>query len=303
MRNIIEYKNLIWVDIIKPTKGDIRYLQQEFKLHPLSLKNIIPSIRHPDFDIFHDYISIILHYPRNEEGGDVEIHELDIIVGKNYLITNHYTSIRPLNSLLKKCIKSEELKEEYMGKGSGHLLVFILNKFLKRILEKTDKISEDLYSAEKEIFVGEELEMVKKIAYLKRRIISFWRATEPQGEVFYSLKAIGPTFFGQEYRHYFSDLFRIYKRIDNSLRTYKETIKSLEETNHSMVNLKRNEIIKILTIFSVILMPLTLLASVWGMNTNFLPFNKSVFDFWLIVGLMLIISSGMLLYFRMKKWL
>lgn len=303
MRTVIEYKNLIWVDIINPTEEDIKYLGERFNLHPLTLRNIIPSIHHPDIDIFQDYISIILHYPRNEEGGVVQIYELDIIAGKNFLITNRYSIIKPLNYILDECLHSDAKKEEYMGSGSGTLLTAILHKYLNRIVEKVDKIGEDVELVEKSIFVEQERIMVEKISYLKRRIISFWRAMDPQNEVFYSLKILGTSFFGIEFKYYFSDLFRTNRRIDNILKTYKETIGSLEETNHILVNLKRNEIVKILTVFSVVILPLTLLASIWGMNTNFLPFSESKIDFWLIMGLMLAALFTMLFYFRKKKWL
>ncbi|MFH1401949.1 MAG: CorA family divalent cation transporter, partial [Parcubacteria group bacterium] len=166
-----------------------------------------------------------------------------------------------------------------------------------------DKIGEEVASIEKEIFIGDEEKMVKKISYLKRKIISFWRAIDPQKEIFYSLKTIGLDFFGKDCRYHFSDLFRINQRIGNSLKTYKETIESLEETIHNMINIKRTDIIKILTVFSVILMPLTLLASMWGMNTTLLPFRQFSFDFLIIMGLMAIILIGMLIYFKLKKWL
>jgi len=303
MRSTIRYDNLIWVDITEPTEGDIKYLKYKFKLHPLTLKTIIPSMHHPDLDVFKNYISIILHYPHAQENSDIQIQEIDIITGKNYLITNHYQKITHLNDLFNECFKSGVRKKEYMENGAGVLLFYILNSFLKRTLEKLDQIEDEMDYVEKDIFSEKEREMVKKISYLKREITSFWRITDPQGDVFYSLKIVGANFFGQEFRHYFSDLLRMYRRIDNALKTYKETIESLEETNHILVNLKMNEIIKVLTIFSVVLLPLTLLASIWGMNTNFLPFSKSGLDFWLIVGLMFIILLGMIIYFRIRKWL
>lgn len=303
MRKVIENKNLIWVDITEPTEEDIKYIKENFPIHELTLKTIIPSIHHPDLDVFENYISIILHYPRNEDGQSVQIYELDIIVGKNYLITSHYNQIKPLNFILEECLSSETKKGEYLGRGTDALLFYILNKFLKRILEKTDKIGEDVDSIEKIIFIEKEREMVKRISYLKKRILSFWRAIDPQEEVFNSLKSTGINFFGPESKHYFSILSRINKRIESSLRTYKATIESLEETNHILVNLKMNEVIKILTVFSVVMLPLTLLASIWGMNTNFLPFADKTIDFWLIMGLMFITLFIMLGYFRLKKWL
>jgi magnesium transporter len=303
MRNIIEYNGFKWVDVTGPDNNDIEYLKNDLGLNPIALRNVFPSILHPDFEIFPDYISIIVHYPRNEETGNVEIHELDIIAGKNYLITNHFTPIKPLTYIIEECLSSEGLKKDYMQGGPGILLFFVLNKFLRRILEKTDKIGEEVSSAEREIFTEQEEAMVKKISYLKRKIISFWRAVNPQAEVFYYLKTSGIKFFGQELQYRFSDLFRINQRIENSMKTYKETIASLEETNHSMVNLRRNDIMKILTLVSVIFMPLTLIASMWGMNTTLLPFRQFDSDFIIIMGLMAVITIGMLSYFKFKKWL
>ena len=175
MRNTIEYNGLKWADITSPTEEDIKYLENEFHLKPVSLRNLVPSIMHPDFELFEDYFSIILHYPRNnEETGNVDVHELDILAGKNFVITSHYVPIKPLTYMWEECVASEKIKETYMQKGSGELLFFILNKFLKRILEKTDKIGEGVASVEKEIFTEDEGKMIKKISYLKRKIISLY---------------------------------------------------------------------------------------------------------------------------------
>lgn len=304
MRNIIESNGLKWVDMINPTDEDFVFTKKTFKLHPASLRKIIPAVMHPDFDVFPNHISMVLQYPRNEEKGDVEIHEFDILAGQNFIITNHYTSIKPVNALFDECSESEEQKQKYMKKGADFLLFHILNRFFKRILEKTDKIGEDLAVIEKNIFIEQEEEkMVKEISHLKRRIISFWRVIGPQKEVLSSLKTTGAVFFGEENKYYFSSIYSINQKIDNSLRAYKETIESLEQTNHSIVNLRRNEIMKILTLFSVILMPLTLLASIWGMNTNFLPFKDTPLDFWLITILMALVLITMVAYFKIKKWL
>jgi magnesium transporter len=304
MKTIIEYNDLTWVDIVNPTKEDFAYLKKNFRFHTLTLRNIIPSIHHPDFNAFKKYLSIIVHYPRNEEKGGVEIYELDIMVGKKFIITNHYQDIKPLSTIFDACLNSKEQRVKYMENGSGYLLFVILDKFLRRILEKTDKINDDIRAVEKEIFSEEEeRKTVEKISRIKRTILSFWNALNTQEEVFVSLETVAPKFFGEKYLYYFSNLLTMYKRIDNSLSTDKETIEALEETNHSVVNLKRNEIMKMLTIFSVVMLPLTLMASIWGMNTNYLPFNESAHDFWMVIGLMLAVLFGMIIYFKRKKWL
>lgn len=303
MKREIEHDGLKWVDILQPTEADVSYLKATFDLHPLILQNIVPSVAHPTFDVFQDYIFMTLHYPRNERGGDVKNYELDIVAGKNFIVTNRYESIKPVDNIFEECANQEVLREEYMKNGSSRLLILILDRFLKRILEKTDEISNDVGLIEKDIFTEQERKIIEKISYLKRRIISFWRTIDPQREIFYSLKTMNNDYFSKECKHYFLDLFRTYARIDNYLKTLKDTIESLEQTNHGIINLRRNETIKVLTIFSVILMPLTLLASMWGMNTTLLPFRQFSFDFWIITGIMLVISAVMLWYFKLKKWL
>jgi len=300
---VIENENLIWVDVINPTGDDIKYLKKKFGLHSLTLKTLVQTMHHPDFDIFKNYIFLILHHPYSQDNGEILIQGCDFIVGKNYLITNHYKEIVPLSFVFDDFSASGKNKNGYTERGSGYLLFLILSNFLKSGFEEIDKIENEIELLEKEMFLEKEKQLVRKISFLKAKIIDFWRVIDPQREVFFSLKNVGPKFFGQECAHYFSVLFRMYRKTENILRNSKEIINSLEETNHILVNLKMNEVIKILTVFSVVMLPLTLLASIWGMNTNFLPFADKALDFWLIMGLMFITLFIMLGYFRFKKWL
>jgi len=302
MRNIIEYQDLIWVDIINPTTEDVEYLRNNFRLHSLTLKTIIPTVHHSDIEVFKNYLFIILHYfyPREKEN-NMEIQELDIIAGKNYLITSHYKVIQPLNSIFEECLKSEKMKEDYFKRGIGYLLFVILKQFLKGKLTKIDEIEKEIDLVENEIFLGKEREVVEKISRLKQIILSLWRVIEPQRIIFDSLKTVGPKLFGQDVKPHYFVLFRIHRETEDTLRNSKETVESLERTNQILVTLKLDEIIKTLTIFSAIILPLTLVASIWGMNTK-LPFAQSPFGFWLIVIIMLITLSSTIIYFKFRKW-
>jgi len=110
-------------------------------------------------------------------------------------------------------------------------------------------------------------------------------------------------FFGERFSPYFSDIIGTYSQARDSLITYKETILALEDTNQSLLSTKTNEIIRILTVFSVVLLPLTLLASIWGMNIPNLPLAGSPSGFWVILVLMAGLMGFLIVYFRKKKWL
>ena len=303
MRHIVRGPKVTWVDIQDPTKEDIQYLKEKFNFHPLVLGELIPPGHRPKVEHHNNYLFMSLHYPvHNKEKKETRSREMDIIVTKNSVITSHYRSILPLKALFDSCNLYKESKKIYMSEGSGYLLYYILNSFWKSCLSKLEKIDKQIDEIEKEIFQGKEKETVPEISYVKTDIINFWRIIEPQGEILESLAIEGQTFFGKELSPYFSDILGTHGQAWNSLKTYKETILALEDTNQSLLSTKTNEIIRILTVFSVVMLPLTLLASIWGMNVN-LPFARSQFGFWIIVAIMIFLMGFMFFYFRKKKWL
>lgn len=303
MRRIIRGPKVTWVDIKDPTEKDIRYLKREFNLHPLVLGELIPSGHRPKVESYKKYLFMIFHYPvYSKERRETRPRELDIIITKNILITSHYKSILPLRALFDECNIYSETRKKYMTQNAGYLLFLLLSGFWKNCLIKLDRIETRIESIEKEIFKGKEKEMVSEISVVKTDIINFWRIVEPQGEILESLSKEGTAFFGESFSPYFSDIIGTYSQAWNSLRTYKETILALEDTNQSLLSTKINDVMRVLTIFSVILLPLTLIASIWGMNVA-LPFAESPAGFLIVAAMMLFLMGFMLIYFRKKKWL
>jgi len=302
MRQIINNAKYTWVDIAEPKDEDIEFLKNKFNIHPLTASAIIPAIHYPDLDQFKNYLFIILHYPHYTEKGEIKIREFDFIAGQNYLITSRQEEIAPLRQIFDSYNSGSAPKSDHMN-DAPYILYLILSTFLKEILTKINAIVKEIDELEARIFSGDERRMVADISSLKMKVLDFWRIVEPQRMIFESLRASGVNFYGQDYRHYFVMLHRAHRRVENTLKSAKETIEALEETNHILVTVKMNEVIKVLTLFSVIFMPLTLLASVWGMNTNFLPFHRTNFDFLFIVLIMAVTLAAMLAFFRYKKWL
>lgn len=303
MKQIIRNHKTTWVDIIKPTKEDINYLREKYNFHPMVLDQLIPRCYHPRLEVRPDYLFIIINYPLYRETNmEVTPRELDIIVTRDTIVTNHLRPLSLLENLLKTCQRQEIGGEKYMEKGAGFILFSILNTFWRDSLMRLDKMGEEIGKIERKIFKGKEKEMVMEISRIKTDVIDFWRIIEPQLEIMRLLEKEGSKFLGEELSLYFSDALGTYERVWQTLKAHKETIFALEKTNQSLLTTKTNEIIKILTIFSVIMMPLTLLASIWGMNVR-LPFGEHQAGFWIIAAIMISILGGMFLYFRKKKWL
>jgi len=305
MRQTIKYKNTTWIDIYQPDKEDLEFLRTHFKFHPITLSELIRPSFFPQVRLFgRRYLYLVIYYPVYDKvKRETRPRELDIIVTKNTIITSHYQSILPLKAIWDKCVLYEDQKKKYLGQGSSLLLFYILKGILKNCLLKVNRIEQKIDSIEQEIFQNKEKEMVQEISFVKTDIIDFYRIIEPQKDVMESLPFIAEEFWGEEVSPYFSEVIGTFGIIWNQLETFKDTITGLEETNNSLLSTKINEVIKVLTIFSVILMPLNLLASMLGMNLINLPFAHHPWGFWLISFIMAGIAIAMILYFKKKRWI
>lgn len=313
MRQLVKEGNLTWVDIQHPTRDDIEYLRRNYNLDSFVLDQLYSPAWRPKLEVLaNNYLLLILYYPfYTKEKKDTSARELDILIAGDTVITFHYSSILPLKSLFNACNVYPDARRSCMGKDVGHLTYVILNSFWEHILLKLTRINRKIDLIEKEIFEEEErtlVSMVREISLAKADILDFWRIVEPQGQALSQLRIEGTSFFSNPgLKQYFSHILDHYHQAVHDLENYRETMRSLEQTNNSLLTTKTNETVKILAIFSALLLPLTLIASIFGMNTNYLPFTASSFgssyDFWIVVGIMGSILAGVFLLFKKRKWI
>jgi magnesium transporter len=304
MIHTIQNNDITWIDIKNPSAKDIGYLKNNFHFHELVLGELIPPGHRPKVEHHEDYLFMIFYYPAvNKEKGEIFPRELDIFLTKSHIITSHYETIIPLKSLFDQINLYQNAKQEYMSETTGHLLFYILQSIFENALSKLDDLDTRVDYIEDKIFSGEEREMVFEISITKRDIIDFRRILAPQVTVIESLVSEGKKFFGEDLEPHFEDLRGTFGIIWNEIQDHRETIQALAETNESLLSTKFNEIIKVLTVFSVIFLPLTLIASIWGMNTQHMPLASNPMGFYLILVVMLLALVTMLTYFKRKKWL
>lgn len=305
MRQIIKAKHLTWIDIKGPNEDDVKYLKESFDLHPLVLKELTPPLDYPKIENFDNkYLFIVMFYPYYDKKSNKTVPlELDIIVGKDYIVTNHYKNIVPLKAIFDKCNLYEEIREEYTDEGPGELVYRIINGVLMSCFPKLSHIKKHIDEIDELIYKKNYQDCVSKISVVKRDIIGFQRIIKPQELVLTNLAKKSEQFFKEEMQPYFNDLKNIFNRITNIINTSGETISILDSSNQSLLTTKTNDIIRVLTIFSVIVFPLTLLAGLFGMNTEYLPFIGRPYDFWIIIVFMIAGATVMLGIFKAKKWL
>lgn len=304
MLKSIQHKDITWIDIQAPTKEDIRYLEENFQFHELVLEELIPPGHRPKVEHGDGYLFLILYYPTwNKEQKSIFPRELDILVTKNHIITSHYHTISPVAALFSQINLDEEMRKELMSRTTGHILFTIIQKVLQNALRKLEHIEKKVGGIEKQIFQGHEERMVFEISMAQRAIIDFRRILVPETSIIESLVLEGPNFFGKELEPHFADLRGTFGLVWNELENYRETVQALTRTNESLLTTKTNTTIKVLTAFSVIFLPVSIIVNVWGMNFSDLPLSAQRYGFWIVMGFSIFVAVVMIGYFRKRKWL
>ncbi|OGF20431.1 hypothetical protein A2Y83_04750 [Candidatus Falkowbacteria bacterium RBG_13_39_14] len=307
----IKHKDFQWTDIhcgngVK-SKG-IKHLQENFNFHPLDLDDCVSVTHRSKCDRYPFYSFLILLFPSyDKKTREINAAELDFFISKDYLVTVHRNNdLKEFHDFFNFLNKSPEESRKFLNLPSERLLYEILNKLHISCFPMLDHISEELDHIEKQIFAGNEKEMVHEISIVRRNITDFRKIMQPHKNVLKKLISSlkeSPVFEIQKNDVYFDNLVDYTKETWDALENYKERIEALQETNESLISFKLNDIMKILTIISVITFPITLIAAIFGMNTPGIPFTKSAHGFWIVAGMMLLIASLMLWHFKKRDWM
>src|SRR5919197_1146545 len=266
---LIEDQGLRWINIERPRQVDLAWVQERFEFHPLDYEDVVSRNQRPKVDEYDDYLFIVLHFPRYDKTvGRLNAAEVDLFVGPDYLITLPNEHLQPLEYLFERCRASEELRDTLFSKGAGYLLYRIVDDCVDASFPMLRKMGNKLERIEEEIFGGNSAEVVRDLSNVKQEIINFRKIIRPQRPALRDLERNKARYIAEDLDIYFEDIQDASERIWDMLENYKEVVEALEGTNESALAHQTNEVFRILTAFSVIILPLTLIASVWGMNVR-----------------------------------
>jgi magnesium transporter len=299
----ISYEGLEWVHIEAPSALERAWLAEHYDFHALDLEDVMSRNQRPKIDEYPDYLFIVLHFPVfDKQVGRLNAGELDLFVGPDFIITIPNQPLKPVEYLFERCRTSEETRDQLFSKGPGYLLYQIVDQSFDYCFPMLRKIGNKLEQLEEEIFIGRSEEIVRDISNVKQEIINFRKTIRPERSVLRDLEKTKQRYMREELEIYFDDIVDAAERIWDMLENYKEVVEALEETNESVLSHRVNDILRVLTAISVVVLPLTLIASIFGMNTG-VPGEQSIVAFWVIVGVMVALLGGMIAYFRHRRWL
>jgi len=301
--DIIEAAGIRWIQIESPRTVDRDWLEENFDFHPLDYEDVYSRNQRPKLDQYDDYVFIVLHFPMFDKAtGRILTAELDLFMGPDYLITLPKIPLPPLNAMFDRYREKDDLREATFSKGSGYLLYKIVDTCVDASFPMLRKMSTKLDDLEDDIFEGRSSEIVRSISDTKQEIINFRRIVRPQRAVLRDLERVKQRYLQEELEIYFDDISDAAERIWDTLENDKEVIEALESTNESVLSHRLNDSLRVLTAVSVVLLPLTLVASLFGMNVP-IPGQSAEFAFLAILTLMALLLIGMVAYFRRRGWL
>ena len=300
---IIEAAGIRWIHIESPRTADRDWLEEHFDFHPLDYEDVFSRNQRPKLDQYDDYVFIVLHFPLfDKDSGRILTAELDLFLGADFLITLPNIPLPPLTAMFERYREKDDLREEVFSKGSGYLLYKIVDTGVDASFPMLRKTALKLERLEDDIFEGRSSEIVRDISDTKQEIINFRKIVRPQRAVLRDLERTKQRYLQEELEIYFDDISDAAERIWDTLENYKEVIEGLESTNESVLSHRLNDSFRILTAASVVLLPLTLIASIFGMNVTF-PGEGEAYAFYLILALMAVMLVALVILFRRRGWL
>jgi magnesium transporter len=293
-------ESILWVDLCKPTDKESYILTHDFKFHPLAIEDVISEKPRTKIDNYDRYIFLvfqIVDYIGREEG--LKIGEIDLFLTENALVTVHYDEHRIFDYLYHRAARDERL----VSRGADFLFHAVIDTVVDNYNTTLDILEYDVDQVEEDVLGQPDEDTIKSIFTLRRDIVDLKRIVLPQKEALVRLSKEQFTQISKTAAVYLSDIYDHLARINDLADFHREILNSSLEVYFSSVSTKTNEIIKFLTIFTVLFIPPTFLVGLWGMNFKFMPELDLEYGYFIALTLMFLVSFLLLIFFRKKKWI
>jgi len=308
MKHVYEIQNqgLVWVNVTKQEEIALRAVQKRFGFDGQDIKESLPPYQRPKIVKREHYYFMVLHFPVfDRKTRRLGFTEVDFFLAANTLITVHDSKLAVVGSFFEQCQKNAAVRAKYFRGTAVQILFELLSRLLDSIFPILLHVNEDIDGVDKKLFArNPDKQMAEEILRLKTNVVTFRRTMQGHRTVLERLIM----YSGREldlvsYQGYINSIREFTNEIWHMLESQNESINALHETNESIVGLRTNEIMRTLTIISVITFPLTLLATLFSIQARGTPFIYDPRGFWVIVGIVGLCALLMILVFRRKKWL
>jgi len=303
MIETIKFSTFNWIHILNPSEENFDYLIENYNFHPLDIEDCRSKVQRPKIDIYDDYYFLILHFPSFDKANRfLDTKEVKIFWGKDFIITigNSHWIVKKFFNTVKENL--EAFKQELSAETSDALLYEIMERLMKDTLSLVGRIGSEVDQINYGLFNDKSQKIIEKISVTRKNVILLDTSFRPQVRVFHKFESGEIKGFAEEMEEYWGNILDYYQKLWDMIEDYKELIEGLSKTYDSLQTNKINEIIKMLTLISTVMLPMTFIASVYGMNIG-LPFQNYPAAFIIVAAIMLGVLMLFLWFFIRKKWL
>ncbi len=305
MKTVLHFGNIDWIHLFDPQKEEINELVKKYDFHELIEEDLFELTNQEKIDVYEDYVFTVVNFPKyKSDTKKYFLNEFSIILGKNIIVTMTKFDTNHIKSIIEEY--SEEIKTRESDEEFKISPYYILYKILDTMYDKSIKMlthsSKDVVLLEEQLFSSNKLEkkLLENLTIKKRNIVSLKHIFTPHKEILEELQKTLPKFYKEDLDVYFEDLEYKLDKVGNIVSVSFENIESLAETYNSLMNIKTNSMISVLTIFSAITWVLTLISGIYGMNIT-LPGQTNTNFFPILVVVMWLVSLVLLRIFKKEK--
>jgi magnesium transporter len=303
MVDTINFGTLKWHHITNPTVEDLDFLRDNFHFHPLDIEDCSSFVQRPKIDVYDDYYFLVLHFPLLDKHHHVRTEETKIFWGQDYLVTVASKNHQVVQDFFNRTkLNPDEFEEDEIGGTSDAVLYIVLHRMMKETFLLVERMGSDLDTINRDLFVAKAEKIIEQISRFRKNIIQLNTIFKPQLRLFHKFESGEVKGFAIDMEEYWGNILDFYQKMWDMIDDYGELVAGLSSTYDSLQTNKTNEIMRVLTIISTIVLPLTFISGLYGMNM-YLPIALSPYAFLKIILMCVGIIVALLLFFRKKRWL
>lgn len=301
--NLIKHlnnKTPVWVDFTNPSEDEIKILHEVFHFHNLAVEDCIHRLQRPKVDNYKSYYFIVLNAVKGRDAKKEFCYsEIYIFISENYLVTIHWHELDVISKTHERIINGIDSFE----RGMDFALYTLLDEIVDDYFPLTDKIGDKIEALEEVILKTPNKQIQNDILHLKRNILRLRRVLAPQREVVNILLRHDFNIIKENNKLYYMDVYDHLLRIFDLIDTFQDLLAGTLDLYMSQISNRTNDIMKVLTIITTLMMPMTVISGIYGMNFQFIPGLQSKAGFPAAIVIMIVIMAVEVIYFKIRKWL
>lgn len=295
---LVAAQKAVWVDVLAPGDPEIKWLRDTFKFHPLALSDVTNDEVRPKQETYGETLFTVFRAVNLNPGQDVlDLINISIFLRDNLLVTVHRQPVRTINMFIENVNTSRDL----LARGAHHTYYLLLDGLVDRHFDVVEQIEDEVCTLEEQIFSPEDVDVRQQLWATQKRVSFLKRSLTPEMEAVRNLVQTSNGRFNEETRMSLRDVLDHLQYLNESLESYRDNLNGLMDSYLSQLSHRTNETMKILSVVATIMLPLTVITGIFGMNHAEIPTLRDPHGFWMVMGSMVIVAVGLLGYFKWRR--